>query len=710
MRKWRKLLAAALTVTLLAGVMAVPSFADEAQTKGWVYEDNVWHFYKSDGTMIKGREKLINGKYYAFKEDGEMYADILFAAPIHKADAPEGTMPNRYAFSDGHLAVEKWVKLNGEGKMYTKSDADGDAPIYWYYFGKGNEEEGTGGQMLANEEKTINKAVYRFHEDGIMYSQEWYGSENQEPAIGDEYYQKDGAKAVNKWLKLGGNWYRFGEKGEVEKILLEKDIETATDSNARAPYPDVASVEPVGKAEVTVSVGETAKLQFKVNLATDSNAVSNDFSRKGHDIWGNTTLLGKYSIKTVTKDGLCNIEYTPASVNDGEDVYLVVDGVKSEPIIVKAGVENLAEKDIDAKKDAVDAILESVMGDSGIQGDMATARDSIKTVIKTAGDDKKTLQDALVENKNYAELENLYAMQNNIKTNVEPSSEAAKQLGSKGRISMIGGALNAEGKDEEVVLKVDAAETPSDLVNAEGKKVVTFEISMAVNDKAIGQGEDGLDFPIQIVMTVPQELDPTRDIIVRHYHGDGEPASITVTPGKVTIDNEESYVIKFTADRFSSFAFIQDKTSTTPDQPVNPPAGGDSDDDDDSSSSSLSSKSSAAGGKWVLGAEGWWYKNSDNSYPANTWAYLEYNNVKDWYRFDQNGYIVTGWFIDADGSRYYMNPVSNGFMGAMQTGWKMIDGSWYYFNTVSDGYRGKLLVNTVTPDGYQVNENGQWID
>ena len=82
----------------------------------------------------------------------------------------------------------------------------------------------------------------------------------------------------------------------------------------------------------------------------------------------------------------------------------------------------------------------------------------------------------------------------------------------------------------------------------------------------------------------------------------------------------------------------------------------------------------------------------------------------DWYHFGADGYMDTGWFTDADGAVYYLNPVSNGFRGAMLTGWQQIDGDWYYFHTEPDGRRGALYVNTMTPDGYQVNEKGQRIE
>ena len=68
--------------------------------------------------------------------------------------------------------------------------------------------------------------------------------------------------------------------------------------------------------------------------------------------------------------------------------------------------------------------------------------------------------------------------------------------------------------------------------------------------------------------------------------------------------------------------------------------------------------------------------------------------------------MQTGWFTDQNGNRFYLNPVDDGTLGSMRIGWQIIEGRAYYFNTMSDGSLGKLLVNTVTPDGYQVGEDG----
>lgn len=88
----------------------------------------------------------------------------------------------------------------------------------------------------------------------------------------------------------------------------------------------------------------------------------------------------------------------------------------------------------------------------------------------------------------------------------------------------------------------------------------------------------------------------------------------------------------------------------------------------------------------------------------------------DWFRFDENKRMITGWFTDpTDGKIYYLNPISDGTLGRMCMGWQWIDRDGdgvfecYYFNPTSDGTRGSLFSNTTTPDGYQVNKNGQWI-
>ena len=121
-------------------------------------------------------------------------------------------------------------------------------------------------------------------------------------------------------------------------------------------------------------------------------------------------------------------------------------------------------------------------------------------------------------------------------------------------------------------------------------------------------------------------------------------------------------------------------------------------------------------GTWTEAEQHKWTFCDDTRTYASEWAAI-YNPYADktkgqqeydWFQFDESGYMVTGWFTDVDGNRYYLNPVSDGTQGRMVTGWYWIDGMCYYFNPVSDGTRGAMKRNCEI-DGYQLNEDGIWV-
>ena len=102
---------------------------------------------------------------------------------------------------------------------------------------------------------------------------------------------------------------------------------------------------------------------------------------------------------------------------------------------------------------------------------------------------------------------------------------------------------------------------------------------------------------------------------------------------------------------------------------------------------------------------------------SNVWMYEQ----------DDGTFLKNSWYQDpADGNRYYLNAE-----GVMLFGWHLIDGIWYFFNTSHDGTygssfkdgwywvdgycyyfdgEGKMAAGCVTPDGYTVNANGQWVE
>ena len=138
-----------------------------------------------------------------------------------------------------------------------------------------------------------------------------------------------------------------------------------------------------------------------------------------------------------------------------------------------------------------------------------------------------------------------------------------------------------------------------------------------------------------------------------------------------------------------------------------------------SGSSSTSLPSYVVKGTWKQAEDGTWrFTDSAGKVYANVWAAVQnpYANLSagqqafDWFRFNENGDMLIGWYYDAaEGFWYYLNPISNNTLGKMITGWVVIDGYYYYFNEKSDGHKGRMYRDEITPDGYQVDKNGVWI-
>ena len=126
-------------------------------------------------------------------------------------------------------------------------------------------------------------------------------------------------------------------------------------------------------------------------------------------------------------------------------------------------------------------------------------------------------------------------------------------------------------------------------------------------------------------------------------------------------------------------------------------------------------------GKWFRDDSGRWFFSTDRTY-TDEWAALinpyadtlRGQSGYDWFRFGKDSVMMTGWYTDANGDTFYLNPVSDNTLGRMFTGWHWIDDNkdgiceCYYFREASDGRRGRLYKGTTTPDGYTVNKKGQW--
>ena len=141
-----------------------------------------------------------------------------------------------------------------------------------------------------------------------------------------------------------------------------------------------------------------------------------------------------------------------------------------------------------------------------------------------------------------------------------------------------------------------------------------------------------------------------------------------------------------------------------------------------SSGSSSRGPAVSASGIWQNEGGRWKYRRADGSYETNSWSLIQ----NTWYCFDAEGYMRTGWYFETkDQHWYYLLP-----SGAMATGWQNIDGKWYFLNDITRGNtgwtrqesawtvnqqqnpgmpQGALYQSGMTPDGYQVDSQGVWV-
>jgi glucan-binding YG repeat protein len=80
---------------------------------------------------------------------------------------------------------------------------------------------------------------------------------------------------------------------------------------------------------------------------------------------------------------------------------------------------------------------------------------------------------------------------------------------------------------------------------------------------------------------------------------------------------------------------------------------------------------------WLQDGRGWWYKNTNGSYPSNGWFQDPASSA--WYYMDAEGYMMTGWVEDG-GKKYYLDAAGTP-SGSMATGERVIDGVTYQFGT-----------------------------
>ena len=229
-------------------------------TNGWVKDSDGTYYYYVAGAMVKNQVRLINDKYYCFKENGAM----LSLAEYGITNPSTGTTAYYRARKDGSLYSGEWygsiyynvggnrasgpTKVNGRlylfstsGTLRTSGQATIDGVLYEcnstgvlteykdtrWLFVDGRWQYRQDGELLKSVVAEIGGKLYGFNSSGYMYSgyefylnskyylakadgslhTGWYYSEK-----GTSYYKEDGVKAKGT-VTVDGKTYNFDSDG-----------------------------------------------------------------------------------------------------------------------------------------------------------------------------------------------------------------------------------------------------------------------------------------------------------------------------------------------------------------------------------------------------------------------------------------------------------------------------------------------------------------
>lgn len=291
--------------------------------------------------------------------------------------------------------------------------------------------------------------------------------------------------------------------------------------------------------------------------------------------------------------------------------------------------------------------------------------------------------------------------------------------------------------------KAEATQTRVELIEEDGKVIdvkviveqVRYDIKLINNENNEEVKLNG-KVTVSVPVTLPTALADDANIAkVRHgleVDENGVAAKWeNLVNSNITREADKAPAAVIRTKSFSPFELTFEHQTTPPRR------GGGS-----GSSSSGSSRNTSASGTWQQDANGWWFQYTNGGYAANKWELI---NGK-WYYFNENGYAVTGWQL-INGQWYYLDLVNCDMQtgwhldsvdgkwyyltasGAMATGWvevggksyylsqtageatytyDAVNGAWVYTNAEARPF-GSMYASETTPDGYQVDADGAWI-
>ena len=248
---------------------------------------------------------------------------------------------------------------------------------------------------------------------------------------------------------------------------------------------------------------------------------------------------------------------------------------------------------------------------------------------------------------------------------------------------------NLIGKGSVTVNKGDTTVTANQLTDVPKDWVVdgsTFEINGNKVVVTVKPAEEKQD--VDATLTVYYKVgDTTYTRQLTHKGTAGKPSTFTaeeilenVPDGYKAVGTVESKVVNF-GETAELVVTIELKNNGGNHNGGGSSSGGSSGGGGTRVAAAYGSSGTLANGNWhMLEDMRWEYNYNDGTKARNGWYVLIWQDRMDWYYFDADGYLVSGWYTDANGVKYYLHPQHDGTFGRMYTGWNKVDGAWQHFN------------------------------
>ena len=258
----------------------------------WYYFGPTGRAYTSDSSEVQ--KKTINGKKYAFDEDGKMlFGFVDDGGSIADADDNDAILNSTYYFGtneDGAMHTGWLNYTEGVDDDTYDEEKFNDGNSLWFYY-----NTSTGKKTIDNASKKINGYKYAFDGNGVMQP-EWYAASNNISATSQKYFSTtdEGWQKKNTWV-----WAIPSEEmADVADPDVAADVMSDHDDDSYSWF----YVDNEGKRRAD----STKKINGKWYAFDEAGRAKDGFVVLDRDRVNNAEYVAQFDTDDVSKEDLLN--------------------------------------------------------------------------------------------------------------------------------------------------------------------------------------------------------------------------------------------------------------------------------------------------------------------------------------------------------------------------------------------------------------------